>query len=157
MLPVLSSSALPRLYRKLRELPFDLTFRSFAGQLDCCIGSTVCKIGILDTPKYGQLVAEALDRYFREHPETRAEKAAALIELLHFSGCPNSCTSHEVSMFGFQGCRKSREGTPADCFVLWRNPEFPASPIGAETAEVIPAERIGERVIELLKEEKFLD
>ena len=44
-----------------------------------------------------------------------------------------------------------------DCFVLWRNPEFPASPIGTDTGEVIPAAEIGERVIELLKEEKILN
>ncbi len=157
VLPVLSKSALPHLFRELRSLPFDLTFRNFAGQIDCCIGATVCKIGVLDAPKYGELVAAALDRYFEEHPEERAEKAAKLIELLHFSGCPNSCTSHEVSLFGFQGCKKTIEGVLTDCFLLWRNPEFPASPIGSDTGEIIPAGRIGERVIELLREEKFLN
>ena len=156
VLPVLSATALPHLYRKLRELPFDLTFRSFAGQLDCCIGATVCKAGVLDAPKYGQHVAEALDRYFAEHPEERAKKAAKLIELLHFSGCPNSCTSHEATLFGFQGCKKTFDGTLTDCFTLWRNQEFPASPLGSATGEVIPGSRLGERVVELLKEEKFL-
>lgn len=156
VLPVLSKSALPHLYRELRSLPFDLAFRNFSGQIDCCIGATVCKIGVLDAPKYGELVAAALDRYFVEHPEERAEKAAKLIELLHFSGCPNSCTSHEVSLFGFQGCKKTIDGVLTDCFALWRNPEFPVSPIGAETGELIPAAKIGERVIELLREEKFL-
>lgn len=45
VLPVVSAAALPHLYRALRQLPVDLTFRSFSGQLDCCIGATVCKIG----------------------------------------------------------------------------------------------------------------
>ena len=102
VLPVVSAAALPHLYRALRQLPVDLTFRSFSGQLDCCIGATVCKIGVLDAPKYGELAAAALDRYFEAHPEERAEKAVKLIELMHFSGCPNSCTAHEVSCFGFQ-------------------------------------------------------
>lgn len=106
-------------------MPVDLTFRSFSGQLDCCIGATVCKIGVLDAPKYGELAAAALDRYFEAHPEERAEKAVKLIELMHFSGCPNSCTAHEVSCFGFQGCKKTLNGVLTDCFVLWRNPEFP--------------------------------
>ena len=85
------------------------------------------------------------------------KKAVKLIELMHFSGCPNSCTAHEVSCFGFQGCKKTLNGVLTDCFVLWRNPEFPASPIGTDTGEVIPAAEIGERVIELLKEEKILN
>lgn len=157
VLPVVSAAALPHLYRALRQLPVDLTFRSFSGQLDCCIGATVCKIGVLDAPKYGELAAAALDRYFEAHPEERAEKAVKLIELMHFSGCPNSCTAHEVSCFGFQGCKKTLNGVLTDCFVLWRNPEFPASPIGTDTGEVIPAAEIGERVIELLKEEKILN
>lgn len=81
ILPALHRSALPHLYRALRKLPFDLCFSTFAGQLDCCIGATVCKIGVLDTPKYGALVAEALDRYFAEHPEKKPVLATKLIEL----------------------------------------------------------------------------
>lgn len=157
ILPALHSSALPHLYRALRKLPFDLCFSTFTGQLDCCIGATVCKIGVLDTPKYGALVAEALDRYFAEHPEKKPVLATKLIEMLHFSGCPNSCTAHEVSRFGFQGCRKNLDGVLTDCFQLWRNPEFPASAIGDAADEVIPAAKIGERVIQLLEEEHLLD
>ncbi len=157
ILPALHRSALPHLYRALRKLPFDLCFSTFAGQLDCCIGATVCKIGVLDTPKYGALVAEALDRYFAEHPEKKPVLATKLIEMLHFSGCPNSCTAHEVSRFGFQGCRKNLDGVLTDCFQLWRNPEFPASAIGGAADEVIPAAKIGERVIQLLEEEHLLD
>lgn len=157
ILPALHVSALPHLYRALRKLSFDLCFTTFAGQLDCCIGANVCKIGVLDTPKYGQLVAEALDRYFAEHPEKKPVLATKLIEMLHFSGCPNSCTAHEVSRFGFQGCRKNIDGALTDCFTLWRNPEFPASAIGGAAEEVIPAAKIGERVIQLLAEEHLLD
>ena len=157
ILPALHVSALPHLYRALCKLPFDLRFSTFSGQLDCCIGAMVCKIGVLDTPKYGELVAEALDRYFAEHPEKKVSLATKLIEMLHFSGCPNSCTAHEVSRFGFQGCRKSVDGVLTDCFQLWRNPEFPGAAIGSAADEVIPAAQIGERVISLLKEEHLLD
>lgn len=157
LLPALHVSALPHLYRALRKLPFDLGFTTFSGQLDCCIGANVCKIGVLDTPKYGQLAAEALDRYFAEHPEKKPLLATKLIEMLHFSGCPNSCTAHEVSRFGFQGCRKNIDGVLTDCFQLWRNPEFPGSALGGATDEVIPAAQIGERLIRLLEEEHLLD
>ena len=157
ILPALHVSALPHLYRALRKLPFDLCFTTFAGQLDCCIGANVCKIGVLDTPKYGQLAAEALDRYFAEHPEKKPLLATKLIEMLHFSGCPNSCTAHEVSRFGFQGCRKNIDGVLTDCFQLWRNPEFPGSALGSAADEVVPAAKVGERLIRLLEEEHLLD
>ncbi len=157
ILPALHVSALPHLYRALRKLPFDLCFSTFAGQLDCCIGAMVCKIGVLDTPKYGELAAEALDRYFAAHPEKKPALATKLVEMLHFSGCPNSCTAHEVSRFGFQGCRKNIDGVLTDCFLLWCNPEFPGSALGGATEEVIPAAKIGERLLRLLEEEHLLD
>ena len=98
-----------------------------------------------------------MNSYFAEHPEKKPVLATKLIEMLHFSGCPNSCTAHEVSRFGFQGCRKNLDGVLTDCFQLWRNPEFPASAIGGAADEVIPAAKIGERVIQLLEEEHLLD
>ena len=97
LVPALHVSAPAAFYRALKQLGPDCTFESFAGQLDCCIGATICKIGVLDTPKYGAVVGEALDRYFEAHPEKRAKAALLLPELLHFSGCPNSCTAHEVA------------------------------------------------------------
>ena len=77
--------------------------------------------------------------------------------MLHFSGCPNSCTAHEVSRFGFQGCRKNIDGVLTDCFQLWRNPEFPGSALGSAADEVVPAAKVGERLIRLLEEEHLLD
>lgn len=157
LVPALHVSAPAAFYRALKQLGPDYTFESFAGQLDCCIGATICKIGVLDTPKYGAVVGEALDRYFEAHPEKRAKAALLLPELLHFSGCPNSCTAHEVARFGFQGCKKKIDDVLTDCFTLWRNRNYPASPIGEDAAEVIPAPQLAERVIRLLEEERVLD
>ena len=157
LVPALHVSAPAAFYRALKQLGPDYTFESFAGQLDCCIGATICKIGVLDTPKYGAVVGEALDRYFEAHPEKRAKAALLLPELLHFSGCPNSCTAHEVARFGFQGCKKKIDDVLTDCFTLWRNRDYPASPIGEDAAEVIPAPQLAERVIRLLEEERVLD
>ncbi|MEG2075971.1 MAG: nitrite/sulfite reductase, partial [Victivallaceae bacterium] len=44
-IPTLPNVLLPDFYAALRKLPVDLTFASFKKQLDCCIGSTVCKAG----------------------------------------------------------------------------------------------------------------
>lgn len=150
LLPVLHVSMLPELYRMLRQLPFDLTFRSFAGQIDCCVGATVCKIGVLDTPRWAVRAGEALDGWFAAHPEERPEKAQELLKLIRLSGCPNSCSSHEAAAFGFQGCKKTIDGKLTECFTLWRNHGYPAAAIGEDSGEVIPAEQMPRRVVELL-------
>jgi sulfite reductase beta subunit-like hemoprotein len=156
LIPALSTSALPALYRALTKLPFELAFRRFAGQLECCIGSTVCKIGVLDAPKYGLAVARALDDWFDARPDRRAELAPKLLAALHFSGCPNSCTSHQAVRFGFHGCRKNIDGEIRDCFVLWRRDPADPNTLGVAQEEIIPADRLPARVLELLAEAGLL-
>ncbi|MGE4563540.1 MAG: hypothetical protein AB7F32_01595 [Victivallaceae bacterium] len=157
LIPALDQSALPALFRALRALPPDLTFRSLAGQLECCIGSTVCKIGILDAPRYGVAVAEAIERELvKLPPERRAGLRTKILEAVHFSGCPNSCTSHQAVRFGFHGCRKVIDGAPSDAFVLWRRDPADPDALGVMTEEVIPGDRLPARVVELLAEAGLL-
>ena len=101
LVPALHVSAPAAFYRALKQLGPDYTFESFAGQLDCCIGATICKIGVLDTPKYGAVVGEALDRYFEAHPEKRAKAALLLPELLESFELllPESLPEMEESVF----------------------------------------------------------
>lgn len=155
LIPAFPEEALPALYDALKALPEDLIFSTFRGQLDACIGATVCKVGILDTPRYAGEVSEALDEYFRKHPARfTAARANAIVEGLHFSGCPNSCASHQAVRFGFQGFRKKIGETLVDGFTVWRNPS--GKPIGREDPEFIPAAELPDKVISLLKEAKIL-
>ena len=79
--------------------------------------------------------------------------------------CPKKAASThsraDVAITGIDTRRLERLNTSlffmGDCFQLWRNPEFPASAIGDAADEVIPAAKIGERVIQLLEEEHLLD
>jgi len=155
LLPAFPREALPAFYEALKTLPEDLIFSSFRGQLDACIGATVCKAGILDTPRYAVEVSDALDEYFRKHPARfTAERANAIVEGLHFSGCPNSCASHQAVRFGFQGFRKKIGEALVDGFTVWRNPS--GKPIGTEAPEFIPASELPAKVLSLLKESKIL-
>lgn len=155
LIPSVPAALLPRLYAALKELPVDLTFATFQGQLNSCIGASVCKAGILDVPPYAVAAAEALDDYFRAHPaEFTAERANAIVTGVHFSGCPNSCVSHQVSRFGFQGTRKRIDDVLVDGFTVWRNAD--GKPIGTEDQEFIPAAEMPARLLEMLKEAGML-
>ncbi len=157
LIPALDRSVLPALFRALRALPLDLTFRSLAGQLECCIGSTVCKIGILDAPRYGIAVAKAIELELAKlPPERRAGLRTKILGAVHFSGCPNSCTAHQAVRFGFHGCRKMIDGVATDAFVLWRRDPADPDALGAVTDETIPGDRLPARVLELLAEAGFL-
>lgn len=155
ILPAVHVSAVPAIYRALRRLSVDLTFRSFVGQLDCCVGAATCKIGMLDTPKYAREAALALDAFFRENPELRtARNVETIVREIRLSGCPNSCSSHQVARLGFQGWKKSVNGKVSDGFLLWERGE--SSPaIGAGTDRFIPAAELPAELVRLVRE-KFL-
>ncbi len=152
ILPAVHVSAIPAIYRALKRLPVDFTFSSFVGQLDCCVGATICKIGMLDTPKYAHAAALALDEFFRENPALRtASNLAAIVRDIRLSGCPNSCSSHQAARLGFQGWKKSVDGKVADGFLLWERDE--SSPaIGAGTERFIPATELPAELVRLVRE-----
>lgn len=154
-IPTLPNVLLPDFYAALKKLPFDLTFATFKKQLDCCIGSTVCKAGILDTPKYAALISKTLDNYFTKHPgRFTAKRANEIIRSIHISGCHNSCVCQQAVRFGFQGTRKRIDGVMTDGFTIWRNPDF--APIGKEEPEFIPAKEMPNFTLALLKDAKLI-
>ncbi len=150
LIPSLPSALLPEFYAALKKLPVDLTFASFRNQLNSCIGAAVCKVGILDVPPYATAAADALDEYFRKHPtKFTAARTNAIVKGVHFSGCLNSCASHQVSRFGFQGTRKKIGEALQDGFTVWENTEN--GPIGQENPEFIPAAELPVIIIRMLK------
>jgi len=155
LIPSIAADLLPELYAKLRKLPADLIFSSFKGQLDACIGATVCKAGILDTPPYAVAVSEAIDKYFQKHPgRFTARRANTIVKELHFSGCPNACVAHQAVRYGFQGTRKKIGEKLVDGFTVWYNLDH--QPIGVEDPEFIPASELPAKVLSLLKADKLI-
>lgn len=102
LIPFVDRSALPELYKRLREefVALDLTFASYKGHLTTCIGASVCKTGMVDAPVISDKIAAALDRYL---PADTAEKQALLkvvADGLRLSGCPNCCAGHPAARIG---------------------------------------------------------
>lgn len=110
LFPVIHKSALPTVFNFLeKKLPtLDLTVKSFKGHIISCIGAKVCKIGIADSSVLSDELAAALDEYFAEHPEKKAEAILPILRDLKISGCPNTCSGHAVCKIGLQGMKKKQ-------------------------------------------------
>lgn len=108
LLAPVATAALTQLHsRLLADFPgLDLTLRSFRGHITTCIGSVVCKVGILASPAVADTVAAHLDSLLPpDTPEKRAQLRRITDDLL-ISGCPNSCSGHPTAWLGYQGSRK---------------------------------------------------
>ena len=107
-----SAAQIPGVYSFLKKefSDTDFTLESFKGHVLSCIGSGVCKIGIVNAPSFSESVASALDSYFADKP---AEKGAFIKNILHeirISGCPNSCSGHFAAKIGLYGMKKRVDG-----------------------------------------------
>ena len=105
LFPVVAAASLPWLYQQLTQrLPdVDLTFRSFKGHIVTCVGASVCKIGMVDTPVMADRLAEALDRLLPEDPQKRQALQRWVADEVRISGCPNACSAHPAAQLGI-GC-----------------------------------------------------
>lgn len=105
LLPMVHVSALPEIYARLRsELDgLDVTFNSYKGHVVTCVGATVCRIGMVDTPAVADRLAAALDGYLPPDTPEKLRLLRLATDDLRVSGCPNSCASHHTARVGV-GC-----------------------------------------------------
>ena len=155
LIPLVHRSALPGLYKRLKKevAEADLTFSSYKGHLVTCVGATVCKIGMADSPAVGDTIAAVLDRSL---PADTPEKLALLktvADELRISGCPNACAGHPAAKLGVE-CLLKREGAELKtvCSV------FAGAGLGAHgephlserlPGGPVPPDRLAQRVLEL--------
>lgn len=83
----------------------DYAVRSFRGHVLTCIGNGICKSGANDSPKFGDAIAAAFDRYLPADTPERLAVAKTVLDDIRVSGCPNSCTNGPIAKFGFV-CRR---------------------------------------------------
>lgn len=74
-----------------------------------CIGVPTCQMGILDS----QEVLKEVISYFKEKNFTED-----VLPQIHISGCPNSCSAHEIGKIGFCGKKVRLQGEVKDAFEL---------------------------------------
>jgi len=74
-----------------------------------CIGVPTCQMGILESQK----TLRAILSYFKENNLTKD-----ILPEVHISGCPNSCSVHEIGTIGFCGKKKKVNGELTNIFEL---------------------------------------
>ncbi len=115
---------------------------SFKGLLTCCIGATVCKIGILDSQSISKIIAEELDALFAKYPGRRAELMPVILDSIRISGCPNACGAHPSAVLGFQGMKKSVDGNLQPFLKVYTGADLRNGKLSEPVIE-IPAEKAG--------------
>ncbi len=112
LLPLVRRGSLPQVYSALQAAfpETDVLLDSLVGHLVTCVGSTVCKIGVLDSPAAGCAVAKRLDQLLAERPDLDPAVATQIVDAIRISGCPNTCGAHVVARIGMQGQKTKIDG-----------------------------------------------
>ncbi len=140
-------NSLAMLKSKLESLNF--AGNSFKGLLTCCVGATVCKIGILDSQSISRSIAEELDALFSKYPDKKAELMPVILDSIRVSGCPNACGGHPSAVFGFQGMKKSVDGNMLPFLKVYTGADTRNGKLSTPLTE-IPADKAGEFVKTLI-------
>ncbi len=155
LLPIVHRSALPGLYKRLREdlAEIDLTFTSYKGHIVTCVGATVCKIGIADSPAVADTIAAELDRHLPPDTPEKLKLLKSVADDLRISGCPNACAGHPAAKLGIEGMRR-REGeelkTVCSLFAGAGLGEHGEPRLSARLPDgPVPLERLAQKVLEL--------
>lgn len=108
LIPLVHDSTLAEIYHSLlKDFPeIDLTLKSFTGHIVSCVGSAVCKIGILKSPAIADAIAIEMDKILPVDTPEKIEILHTLTDHLRISGCPNSCAGHPAAKIGLQGQKK---------------------------------------------------
>lgn len=117
LVPFVPEALLPRVYRGLCEdlKDIDLTFRSYRGHLVTCVGASVCKVGMVDTPAVADQLAEKLDRYLPADTPDKIALLRVVADDLRISGCPNACSAHPAAKIGIGCVSQNVEGAVQPC------------------------------------------
>lgn len=149
ILPLVQRNALPELYNFLKtELKdIDLTLESFKGHITCCLGATVCKIGILDSPALGNAVAAELDK-----ADIKAELYSKILDMIKISGCPNSCAGHPTACIGMQGQKKRIDDKLENVYKIFKKTDSKAFALAEAGDYLVKQDDVPDKILEILKQ-----
>lgn len=121
LIPLVHSSSLAEIHHSLlKDFPeIDLTLKSFKGHIVSCVGSGVCKIGILKSPEIADAVGLEMDKLLPVDTLEKVEILRTLTDHVRISGCPNSCAGHPAARIGLQGQKKRIGETTEDVCLLF--------------------------------------
>jgi sulfite reductase beta subunit-like hemoprotein len=142
-------AAVPVLENHLKAL--NLAGDTFNGLLTCCIGATVCKIGILDSQSISKSISGELDVLFSKYPGRRAELMPVILDSIRISGCPNACGAHPSAILGLQGMKKSIDGNLQPFLKVYAGADLRNGKLSIPVTE-IPADYAGKFIEGIITE-----
>ncbi|MBU8902363.1 MAG: nitrite/sulfite reductase [Victivallales bacterium] len=147
--PLVQRSALSELYMFLKTQlkDIDLTLESFKGHITCCLGSTVCKIGILDAPALGNELAAQLDK-----ADIKAESYSKILDMIKISGCPNSCAGHPTACIGMQGQKKKIDDKLENVYNIFTKTDGKAFALAEAGDYLVKQDDVPDKILEILKQ-----
>ncbi len=77
-----------------------------------CIGASICQVGARDSQA---LLRACVDRVRKEN------FADGVLPRIHISGCPSSCSAHQIAPLGFRGGVKQTPDGPKPAFAVFEN------------------------------------
>lgn len=75
-----------------------------------CIGKSICQVGVGDSQ---ELLAKCVEAVRREN------FADGVLPRIHISGCPSSCSGHQIGEIGFRGAVKQSPEGPRPAFAIF--------------------------------------
>lgn len=77
-----------------------------------CIGASICQVGI---GKSQDLLEACVNRVRKENFQER------VLPAIHVSGCPSSCSAHQIGTIGFRGGKKQTPDGPKFAYAVYDN------------------------------------
>lgn len=106
-----------------------------------CIGASICQVGARDSQS---LLDACIKRVRQENFKDR------VLPKIHISGCPSSCSAHQIGSLGFRGGVKQTLNGPKPAFAVYEKgcESFGKEAFGTDLG-VMPEEEIPEFFVEL--------
>lgn len=77
-----------------------------------CIGNTICQVGARDSQALLSSCIEAVRPY---------QFSDGVLPKIHISGCPSSCSAHQIASLGFRGAVKQTPDGPKPAFAVFED------------------------------------
>ncbi len=96
---------------KILEITKDSAQTVFESSV-ACIGASICQVGARDSQKLLRNCVEAV---------RKEGLAGHVLPQIHISGCPSSCSAHQIASLGFRGGVKQTPDGPKPAFAVFEN------------------------------------
>lgn len=96
---------------KILEITKDSAQTAFESSV-ACIGASICQVGARDSQKLLKNCVEAV---------RKAGLPGHVLPQIHISGCPSSCSAHQIAPLGFRGGVKQTPNGPKPAFAVFEN------------------------------------